>query len=133
MPAAGPLLHLRRPLSFWGGVDPATGRITDPGNDGFDARIGGTILVIDVTRGSSSSSGILLELIHRRLAPTAIGLGDPDAILAVGALAGAAMGWPVPPVFQVDPALLNDWPAGAPAQFDEVGAKLRIGWLQAPE
>ena len=27
---AGPLLRLTAPLSFWGGVDPKTGRVSDP-------------------------------------------------------------------------------------------------------
>ena len=102
----GPLLHLCQPISFWGGVDPASGRITDPASDGAGRSVAGTVLAIDRTRGSSSSSAVMLELIHAGAAPAALLLAEPDAILAVGVLAARAMGWPHPPVLRFDTAVL---------------------------
>jgi len=99
--ARGPLLRLARPLSFWGGVDPATGAIVDRDSDGYGRTVGGTVLALAATRGSSSSSAVLLELAHRGLGPAALLLAEPDAILLVGAIVAREMGWPAPPVLRL--------------------------------
>ena len=67
--AEGAVLKLERPISFWGGVDPKTGRISDPRHPDHDAEIAGKILVLPGMIGSSSSSYIMLELISIRRAP----------------------------------------------------------------
>ena len=100
----GPLLRLTQPISFWGGVDPATGRLTDPRHPQHGIAIGGTVLALAATRGSSSSSAIMLELLARRLAPAALLLGEPDAILALGIIVGREMGYPTIPVLAIPPA-----------------------------
>ncbi|MGF1611456.1 MAG: aconitase X swivel domain-containing protein [Kiloniellales bacterium] len=99
--AQGPLLRLAAPLSFWGGVDPQTGVIIQPRHPDHRASIAGTILAIPRTVGSSSSSAVLLELIHRGKAPKAILLGEPDAITALGVLVAQEMGFGSLPVIQV--------------------------------
>lgn len=99
--ASGPVLRLGAPISFWGGVDPATGRITDPRHPQHDACIAGTVLLIPATVGSSSSSSVLLELIAQDRAPAALVLGAADAILCLGAIVAAAMGWRAPPVYEL--------------------------------
>ena len=96
-PARGPLLKLRAPISFWGGVDPATGRIVDARHPDFGASVAGTFLALPATIGSSSSSSILLELISRGLAPAAMILVDIDAILLIALSVSAEMDWPAPP------------------------------------
>jgi predicted aconitase with swiveling domain len=100
--AEGPLLVLTAPLSFWGGVDPATGTIIDPRHSQRGHSVTGTILVMPEPVGSSSSSAVLLELIRGRRAPAGIVLGRSDAILVVGCLVAREMGWPAPPVL-LDP------------------------------
>lgn len=120
----GPLLHLRRPISFWGGVDPASGRITDPDSDGHGRSIAGTVLAIDRTRGSSSSSAVMLELIHAGSAPAALLLAEPDAILAVGVLAARSMGWAHPPVLRLDCAALAHLPADAALAVEDAAVRL---------
>lgn len=96
--ARGAVLRLTRPLSFWGGVDPRTGVITDPGNDGHGTSLAGRIVLLASTRGSSSSSSILLELIVAGCAPAALVLAEIDAILAVGILVGRELGRATPPL-----------------------------------
>ncbi len=81
---AGPLLRLTAPLSFWGGVDPKTGRVSDPRHPQHGMSIAGAVLALAEPRGSSSSSAIMLELIARGLAPAALLLGEVDAILTLG-------------------------------------------------
>jgi hypothetical protein len=89
--AEGPALALWRPLSFWGGVDAATGRIIDPSHPQSGACITGTILVMPAGRGSSSSSSVLAECIRRGTAPAGIVLADPDPILVVGSLVAQSL------------------------------------------
>jgi predicted aconitase with swiveling domain len=96
--ARGPVLRLDRPLSFWGGVDPATGRLTEPGAAQFGRLIARTVLMVPQTRGSSSSSAVMLELLRGGHAPAALVLGHIDAILGLGILVAREMGWPTIPL-----------------------------------
>ena len=84
--AAGPALVLEAPLSLWGGMDPATGRLSDHHHPQLGATITGQVLVMPSGRGSSSSSSVLAESIRLGTAPLAILLADPDDILVLGAL-----------------------------------------------
>jgi uncharacterized protein len=90
--SACPLI-LTAPISFWGGVDPKTAKIADVRHPQHGADIAGTILFIPGTIGSSSASAILLELIHRGIAPAALVLREPDAILLLGVIVAREMGW----------------------------------------
>jgi predicted aconitase with swiveling domain len=84
--ASGPALVLDEPLSFWGGVDPATGDIVDVHHPQHGANVAGRVLVMPSGRGSSSSSSVLAEAIRAGTAPVAIVLLEPDPILALGAI-----------------------------------------------
>ena len=95
--AEGAVLKLDRPISFWGGVDPETGRIADPRHPQHEQTVGGRILVIPETIGSSSGSAVMLELIARGLGPAAVILGKPDAILILGVVVAREMGYRDPP------------------------------------
>jgi uncharacterized protein len=52
--ASGPILRLDEPLSFWGGLDSATGAIIDRLHPQQDANIAGRMLMMPTGRGSSS-------------------------------------------------------------------------------
>nr|WP_246331696.1 DUF126 domain-containing protein [Sphingomonas chungangi] len=125
-PRTAPILQLREPLSFWGGVDPATGRLIDPRSIDHDKDLVGRIALIHELRGSSSASSVLLELIHAGRTPTAIIVAKPDAILAVAAIVGREMGWTVPPILRLDVDDLERLPDGAPATVFEDGM-VRLG------
>lgn len=90
--SARPLV-LTAPISFWGGVDPKTSRIADVRHPQHGADIAGTILFLPGTIGSSSASAVLLELIHEGIAPAAIIMNEPDAILLLGVIVAREMGW----------------------------------------
>jgi predicted aconitase with swiveling domain len=96
--AAGEILKLGKPISFWGGVDPRTGRISDPRHPNHDADIAGKILVLPGMIGSSSSSYIMLELMSIRRAPAALILAEPDAILGLGVVVAKEMNYGSIPV-----------------------------------
>jgi predicted aconitase with swiveling domain len=83
--ASGDALVLDEPLSLWGGLDPASGRLTDAHHPQRGASLAGRVVVMPAARGSSSSSSVLAEAARAGTAPAAILLGEPDHILAVGA------------------------------------------------
>jgi uncharacterized protein len=83
--ASGPLLVLREPVSFWGGVDDATGRIIDAHHPQYGESVTGTALLMGATRGSSSSTSTFLECVRRGTAPSVLLLTDTDPILVVAA------------------------------------------------
>ena len=99
--AGGLLLVLQRPLSFWGGIDPLTGDIADPRHPRHRERTAGRILVMERTIGSSSSSAIMLELLRNGVAPAGIVVADTDAILVLGILVAAELGYPTVPLLRV--------------------------------
>lgn len=104
--ADGPLLRLRAPISFWGGVDPKTGRIADPRHPDHGASIAGTVLAVPATIGSSSSSAVMLELMRGGTAPAALLLGAVDAILTLGVVVAREMGYGTIPVLAMSPEAL---------------------------
>jgi predicted aconitase with swiveling domain len=83
--ARAPALVLDEPLSLWGGLDPATGRVIELRHPQHGATVSGRVLVLPAARGSSSSASVLAEAVRAGTAPTAIVLGEPDLILALGA------------------------------------------------
>ena len=102
--AAGEVLRLDASVSFWGGVDPATSELTDRRGPSPGTAIAGKVLVVCATRGSSSSSAIMLELLRIGRAPSALVLAETDAILVTGVVVAREMGWPTIPVLEVPPA-----------------------------
>src|SRR5215813_2465224 len=100
--ARGRVLKLPR-LSLWGGVDPYTGRLTDPALPHVGESVKDRILMIAEPVGSSSSSAVLLELLHAGIAPAAIVLGRADAIIGLGVLAAREMQWRTIPLVVMPP------------------------------
>ena len=98
--AQGCVLRLSQPISFWGGVDPANGLITQPLHPNFGAEIAGTILALPGMIGSSSSSAIMLELLNNDVAPAALVVAEVDAILGLGVVAAEEIGFNGIPVLQ---------------------------------
>jgi predicted aconitase with swiveling domain len=76
------------PLSFWGGVDPETGRIIDNRHPLVGELLTGRILVLPSGRGSCSASGVLLESISNGTAPAGIVVSEIDPILGLGSILG---------------------------------------------
>jgi uncharacterized protein len=105
--AEGAAFLLREPLSFWGGFDPASGRIVDRWHPLHDEILTGRILIMKAGRGSSSGSSVLAEAIRLRTAPSGIILLSRDPIITVGAMIASELyGIRCPVVL----AGLEDWP-----------------------
>ncbi len=125
--AAGPLLRLTHPISFWGGVDPISGEIVDPRHPQFGVSIAATVLAIHSAVGSSSSSAIMLELLREGRAPAAILMGRPDAILAVGVVVARELGYAPIPIVEVSMDQLDPISDGAWVEVDTDGRVRALG------
>ncbi len=84
--AEGKALVTSQPLSFYGGVDPATGKIVEKGHELAGESIVGRILVFPNGKGSTVGSYILYRLRSSGLAPAAIINRECETIVAVGAI-----------------------------------------------
>lgn len=84
--ASGPVLATDEGLSFWGGVDEATGRVIDAHHPMHGRDIAGTIMALPTSRGSCTGSGVLLELIQNGHAPAALVFREDEDVLTLGAL-----------------------------------------------
>jgi len=89
--AVGAVLYATQPLSFWGGYDAASGRITDTHHSRAGETAAGTALVLPATRGSSTTTAVLLEAIRRETAPAALITRGVDAFLALACVVGQEM------------------------------------------
>ncbi|MDH3662420.1 MAG: DUF126 domain-containing protein [Alphaproteobacteria bacterium] len=120
--AEGELLKLRAPICFWGGVDPASGRISDPKHRDHGAVVTAKVLAIPRIVGSSSSSQLLLELIHKKTQPAAVILGEADAILGIASLVGREMAFGSIPILEMP---LENLESGVTASI-EPGGHVRL-------
>lgn len=116
--ASGPLLLLTAPLSFWGGSDRNTGMVIDIHHPQHGTLLGGTVMMMDASRGSSSSSSVLAEQLRAGVGPAAIVLTARDAIVCLGVLAAAELYGSETPVVLLGPeeaAALRATAAARPA------------------
>jgi hypothetical protein len=88
---SGELLDLVAPLSFWGGVDPATGRIVDGHHPLVGESVSGRVISLPHGKGSSSGSSVLAEMVRLRTAPAGILLSRTDTILVIGSLVARSL------------------------------------------
>lgn len=95
--AAGDILATTEPLSFWGGVDPASGQVIDVHHPLAGQTIADRILVMPGTRGSCTGSGVLLDMALNGHAPAALVFCEPEDVVTLGAMIAAEMfGKPLP-------------------------------------
>jgi predicted aconitase with swiveling domain len=74
------------PLSFWGGYDWKTGEIIDRRHKLSGAIAKDRILAIPFTRGSSTTTAVLLEAIRAKTAPAAIITTETDFFFALASV-----------------------------------------------
>ena len=84
--AKGTPLICEEGLSFWGGVDPKSGRIIDTYHSQYGQLVRDRILIMPSSRGSCSGSGVLLELAIKGMAPSAIIFLEMEDTLTLGAI-----------------------------------------------
>jgi predicted aconitase with swiveling domain len=89
--AEGRVVVLEEPLSFWGGFDPASGRIIDGHHPQCGLALTGCVVLMRESRGSGTAPGAMAEAIRLGTAPAAMVLVIPDVNLAIGAAVAATL------------------------------------------
>ena len=126
--AAGPILSTNEPLSFWGGVDPATGLIIDVHHALHGQSLTGKVLIMPSSRGSCTGSGVLLDLVLSGRGPSALVFRDVEDVLTLGALVAAEMFGAALPVLRLAPATFAALAQEAKARI--IGDELEAGALR---
>ena len=95
--AKGKALTSKKPISFYGGVDPETGVVIEKGHPLKGKSIAGKVLVFPTGKGSTVGSYTLYRLKKHGKAPAGIINGESEPVVAVGAIISD-----IPMVDQVD-------------------------------
>jgi predicted aconitase with swiveling domain len=119
----GRALVLAEPLSLWGGMDPATGRLIDAHHPQRGANLASRVLVMPSGRGSSSSASVLAEAVRAGAAPAAIVLSEPDLILAIGAAVAEELYGRVVPVVVISAVELEEILEGVEVRIGPEGVR----------
>ncbi|MDA5640319.1 MULTISPECIES: cis-3-hydroxy-L-proline dehydratase [Agrobacterium] len=117
--AEGPVIATTEALSFWGGVDPATGRVIDVHHPLHGVCLTGGVLFMPTSRGSCTGSGVLLDLILTGRAPSALVLCEAEDVLTLGALIAAEMFGKPLPVLRLDAENFARFSKAAHVRIDE--------------
>ena len=95
--AEGEALVTAESLSFWGGYDFRTGEIIDRHHPLAGVRAAGRILAVPFSKGSSTTTAVLLEAVRAGTAPSAIVTTGTDAFFALASIVADVMyGKPFP-------------------------------------
>lgn len=84
--AEGPALISHEPISFFGGINPDTGIITEKGHELEGKSVKDKILIFPYGKGSTVGSYTLYRMKKNRVAPSAIINKECEPIVAVGAI-----------------------------------------------
>ena len=99
----GEALVSDEPLSFWGGYDQLTGEIIDRRHPLSGVVAAGRILVIPSSRGSSTTTAVLLEAIRLGTAPAALLTAAADTFLTLASIVADELYQKPIPVIALDP------------------------------
>ena len=102
--AAGEALVTHDALSFWGGYDFHTGEIIDKHHPLAGVRAGGRILAVPFSKGSSTTTAVLLEAVRAGTAPAAILTTGADSFFALASIVADVMYGKSFPVIALDAA-----------------------------
>jgi predicted aconitase with swiveling domain len=89
--ARGEALVTTDALSFWGGYDFHTGEIIDQHHPLAGVRAAGRILAVPFSKGSSTTTAVLLEAVRAGTAPAAILTTGVDAFFALASIVAGVM------------------------------------------
>src|SRR4051794_18222856 len=100
----GEALVTADPLSFWGGYDFRTGEIIDKHHPLAGVRAAGRILAVPFSKGSSTTTAVLLEAVRAGTAPAAILTTGVDSFFALASIVADVMYGKSFPVIALEPA-----------------------------
>jgi predicted aconitase with swiveling domain len=82
----GEALVTRHGISFYGGVDPDTGKVVEKGHELEGQSITDKILVFPSGKGSTVGSYVIYQMVKTGTGPKALILKECEAIVAVGCI-----------------------------------------------
>jgi predicted aconitase with swiveling domain len=123
--AEGELIVSSEPLSFWGGYDPRTGEITDRRHPLSGLIAAGKVLALPFTRGSSTTTAVLLEAQRNGKAPSALITCGVDAFLSLASIVADEMYARPIPVISLEDADFQRLRSGERVQLNTKG-ELRV-------
>lgn len=124
--ARGEVIASRQSISFWGGVDPATGLINDPRHELFGQSIAGKVLVFPFGKGSSTGSLMMLELARINKAPAAMVNIKTEPILATGPVVCKHFYGKEIPVVTIDEKLFGALQSGQQVLVDATRGRILL-------
>lgn len=80
----GEIIVSKDSVSFYGGVDPQTGMIVEPGHSLYGKKISGKVFVFPTGKGSTVGSYVIYRMKKLGTAPIAIINKETESILAIG-------------------------------------------------
>ena len=101
--AEGEALVTHESLSFWGGYDFHTGEIIDKHHPLAGVRAAGRILAVPFSKGSSTTTAVLLEAVRAGTAPAAILTTGVDSFFALASIVADVMYRKSFPVVALEP------------------------------
>ena len=101
--ADGEALVTTAPLSFWGGFDFKTGEIIDRHHPLAGVRAAGRVLAVPFSKGSSTTTAVLLEAVRAGTAPAAIVTTAVDSFFALASIVAFEMYGKSFPVLALEP------------------------------
>lgn len=119
--AEGEALVTGEALSFWGGYDFRTGEIIDRHHPLAGVRAAGRILAVPCSKGSSTTTAVLLEAVRAGTAPAAILTTGVDAFFALASIVAGVMYGKSFPVIALDASDFASLETGAHLIVDRDG------------
>ena len=101
--ARGKALVSNEPLSFWGGYDYHTGEIIDRRHPLAGICATGRVLALPFSKGSSTTTAVLLESVRADTAPAAILTTGVDSFFALASIVAGVMYGKSFPVIALEP------------------------------
>jgi len=125
--AEGVALVTREALSFWGGFDFNTGTIIDAHHPLIGVRAAGSILAVPFSKGSSTTTAVLLEAVRAGTAPAAILTTGVDSFFALASIVADVMYGKSFPVIALEPTDYDKLVSGEHIRVDRSGRITRTG------
>src|SRR5438093_13614793 len=119
--AEGDALVTSEALSFWGGFDFRTGEIIDKHHPLAGMRASGRILAVPFSKGSSTTTAVLLEAVREGTAPAAILTTGADAFFALASIVADVMYGKPCPVVALTPEDFASLRSGEPLVVERGG------------
>lgn len=118
---SGPLLVSDMPLSFWGGYNQFTGEVIDRRHPLSGKIATGCMLAIPASRGSSTTTAVLLEAIRRGTAPAALITSRADTFLVLASVVADELYQKPIPILALDAEAFKLLNSGQYAALDQSG------------